>query len=386
MQAMKVLRVGLRGWMGGQRWLAAAPRQRCRACPGSAAPALAPSRARSLQAPVPLPPPRTRCDRSTPGRRLTAMCPLPARTGAGGRGQDPAHRAERGGRWSVAWAACCRARPASRAVLARGVGRGWAGAAWHRVCGACHRLSCLGGSLPSPQVSAADVRKAHAIHPVAAYQLEWSLWTRDAEVGGRWPGRRRALAGGRRAAEGVGTRAPRGRAGAGPACCSRRAWRARGTSARRLPAAPRRRLGAGRGRAAVPGAGHRAGGVLAPGAVRRGEAAGPQGACCLGRRAQARVCRGRTPQPALAPAHPPCLETLPPLHRVACLLAAASLPAPSSRRPTWARETSGAWASRASRRRRLPRWAARSGWLAGGARCLAAAAASPLGASAHPVF
>jgi len=34
------------------------------------------------------------------------------------------------------------------------------------------------------QVSAADVRKAHAIHPVAAYQLEWSLWSRDAEVGG----------------------------------------------------------------------------------------------------------------------------------------------------------------------------------------------------------
>lgn len=33
------------------------------------------------------------------------------------------------------------------------------------------------------QVSAADVCTAHAIHPVTAYQLEWSLWTRDAEVG-----------------------------------------------------------------------------------------------------------------------------------------------------------------------------------------------------------
>ena len=28
----------------------------------------------------------------------------------------------------------------------------------------------------------ADLRKAHAIHLVTAYQLEWSLWSRDAEV------------------------------------------------------------------------------------------------------------------------------------------------------------------------------------------------------------
>ncbi|PRW59829.1 aldo keto reductase [Chlorella sorokiniana] len=33
------------------------------------------------------------------------------------------------------------------------------------------------------EVSPEDVRKAHAIHPVTAYQLEWSLWSRDAEVG-----------------------------------------------------------------------------------------------------------------------------------------------------------------------------------------------------------
>jgi aryl-alcohol dehydrogenase-like predicted oxidoreductase len=31
------------------------------------------------------------------------------------------------------------------------------------------------------EVSPEDVRKAHAIHPVTAYQLEWSLWSRDAE-------------------------------------------------------------------------------------------------------------------------------------------------------------------------------------------------------------
>ena len=31
------------------------------------------------------------------------------------------------------------------------------------------------------EASAADIRKAHAIHPISAYQLEWSLWTRDAE-------------------------------------------------------------------------------------------------------------------------------------------------------------------------------------------------------------
>ena len=32
------------------------------------------------------------------------------------------------------------------------------------------------------EVSASDLRKAHAIHPITAYQLEWSLWSRDAEV------------------------------------------------------------------------------------------------------------------------------------------------------------------------------------------------------------
>ena len=31
------------------------------------------------------------------------------------------------------------------------------------------------------EASVADIRKAHAIHPITAYQLEWSLWTRDAE-------------------------------------------------------------------------------------------------------------------------------------------------------------------------------------------------------------
>ena len=34
------------------------------------------------------------------------------------------------------------------------------------------------------EVSESDLRKAHAIHPITAYQLEWSLWSRDAEVSG----------------------------------------------------------------------------------------------------------------------------------------------------------------------------------------------------------
>ena len=38
------------------------------------------------------------------------------------------------------------------------------------------------------EISAVDLRKAHAIHPVTAYQCEWSLWSRDAEV--RFPGAR----------------------------------------------------------------------------------------------------------------------------------------------------------------------------------------------------
>ena len=33
------------------------------------------------------------------------------------------------------------------------------------------------------ECSAADIRTAHAIHPITAVQLEWSLWTRDVEVG-----------------------------------------------------------------------------------------------------------------------------------------------------------------------------------------------------------
>lgn len=27
-----------------------------------------------------------------------------------------------------------------------------------------------------------EIRRAHAIHPISAVQLEWSLWTRNAEV------------------------------------------------------------------------------------------------------------------------------------------------------------------------------------------------------------
>lgn len=32
------------------------------------------------------------------------------------------------------------------------------------------------------EVNAKDLRAAHAVHPITAVQLEWSLWTRDAEV------------------------------------------------------------------------------------------------------------------------------------------------------------------------------------------------------------
>ena len=32
------------------------------------------------------------------------------------------------------------------------------------------------------EVSAATIRKAHAVHPIAAVQTEYSLWTRNAEV------------------------------------------------------------------------------------------------------------------------------------------------------------------------------------------------------------
>ncbi|CAO1939076.1 unnamed protein product, partial [Urochloa humidicola] len=31
------------------------------------------------------------------------------------------------------------------------------------------------------EASAATIRRAHAVHPITAVQLEWSLWTRDAE-------------------------------------------------------------------------------------------------------------------------------------------------------------------------------------------------------------
>lgn len=34
------------------------------------------------------------------------------------------------------------------------------------------------------EISPADVRKAHAIHPITALEMEWSLFSRDAEVGG----------------------------------------------------------------------------------------------------------------------------------------------------------------------------------------------------------
>ena len=38
------------------------------------------------------------------------------------------------------------------------------------------------------EVSPSDVRKAHAIHPVTALEMEWSLFTRDAEVTRSPPG------------------------------------------------------------------------------------------------------------------------------------------------------------------------------------------------------
>lgn len=31
------------------------------------------------------------------------------------------------------------------------------------------------------EASAATIRRAHAIHPITAVQMEWSLWTRDLE-------------------------------------------------------------------------------------------------------------------------------------------------------------------------------------------------------------
>jgi hypothetical protein len=32
------------------------------------------------------------------------------------------------------------------------------------------------------EATAEEIRRAHAVHPITACQLEWSLWTRDAEV------------------------------------------------------------------------------------------------------------------------------------------------------------------------------------------------------------
>jgi len=32
------------------------------------------------------------------------------------------------------------------------------------------------------EASADTIRRAHAVHPISAVQLEWSLWSRDAEA------------------------------------------------------------------------------------------------------------------------------------------------------------------------------------------------------------
>jgi aryl-alcohol dehydrogenase-like predicted oxidoreductase len=31
------------------------------------------------------------------------------------------------------------------------------------------------------EASSSDIRRAHAVHPITAVQLEWSLWSRDVE-------------------------------------------------------------------------------------------------------------------------------------------------------------------------------------------------------------
>lgn len=31
------------------------------------------------------------------------------------------------------------------------------------------------------EVSSSEIRRAHAVHPISAVELEWSLWTRDVE-------------------------------------------------------------------------------------------------------------------------------------------------------------------------------------------------------------
>lgn len=39
------------------------------------------------------------------------------------------------------------------------------------------KIKYVGVSNAGPE----DIRKAHAVHPISACQLEWALWTRDAE-------------------------------------------------------------------------------------------------------------------------------------------------------------------------------------------------------------
>jgi aryl-alcohol dehydrogenase-like predicted oxidoreductase len=31
------------------------------------------------------------------------------------------------------------------------------------------------------EASTSEIRQAHAVHPITAVQIEWSLWTRDVE-------------------------------------------------------------------------------------------------------------------------------------------------------------------------------------------------------------
>lgn len=39
------------------------------------------------------------------------------------------------------------------------------------------KIKYIGLSEAGPE----DIRKAHSVHPITAYQLEWSLWSRDGE-------------------------------------------------------------------------------------------------------------------------------------------------------------------------------------------------------------
>lgn len=39
------------------------------------------------------------------------------------------------------------------------------------------KIKYIGLSEPSPDT----IRRAHAVHPITALQMEWSLWTRDIE-------------------------------------------------------------------------------------------------------------------------------------------------------------------------------------------------------------